>query len=108
MIINCLCLYFILAFFICRAQTFRINITGELHQTALDGRLLLLLSNNNKAEPRFEINDSATTQLVFGVDVDGWQPGTTQLVDMHAFGYPVERLRDVPAGDYYVQALLHK
>ncbi len=24
------------------------------------------------------------------------------------FGYPVERLTDVPAGTYYVQALLHK
>ncbi len=27
---------------------------------------------------------------------------------MHAFGYPLERLSDVPAGDYYVQVLLHK
>src|SRR5690606_5854502 len=25
-----------------------------------------------------------------------------------AFGYPIENLKDVPAGKYYVQALLHK
>jgi len=90
------------------AQTFRVTITSALQQGALDGRLLLLLANNDKAEPRFQINDAAGSQMVFGVDVEGWQPGTTQLVDMRAFGYPLEGLKDVPAGDYYVQVLLHK
>ncbi len=70
--------------------------------------LLLLLSKNNNAEPRFQINDAPYTQLVFGINVDQWQPGSDELVDMHAFGYPIERLKDVPAGDYYVQVLLHK
>jgi hypothetical protein len=91
-----------------RAQTFRVTIAPTLHSEALDGRLLLLLSNNNKAEPRFQISDAAGTQMVFGVDVEGWQPGHSELVDMRAFGYPLERLKDVPAGDYYVQVLLHK
>jgi len=91
-----------------RAQTFRISITNTLQQQAFDGRLLLLLSNNIKTEPRFQVGDDAGTQMVFGIDVDNWQPGTSQLVDMHAFGYPLERLSDVPAGDYTVQVLLHK
>lgn len=67
-----------------------------------------MLSNNNAHEPRYQINDAAGTQMVFGIDVEGWGPGHSMLVDMHAFGYPIERLKDVPAGDYYVQALLHK
>jgi len=90
------------------AQTFRVNIAPALHSANLDGRLLLLLSNNDTQEPRFQVNDAAGTQLVFGIDVDGWQPGHSMLMDMHAFGYPIERLRDIPAGDYYVQVLLHK
>src|SRR4051812_47370241 len=90
------------------AQTFRVNIAHAVQSSELDGRLLLLLSNNNEQEPRFQINDAAGTQMVFGIDVDDWQPGHSVLVDMHAFGYPVERLRDVAAGDYYVQVLLHK
>lgn len=90
------------------AQTFRVTIAAELHRQQLDGRLLLLLSRNNSTEPRFQVSDATTTQLVFGIDVDNWQPGTTQLIDMHAFGYPVERLCDVPPGEYYVQVLLHK
>ena len=89
-------------------QTFRVTIADDLQQQALDGRLLLLLSNNDKSEPRNQINDAAGTQMVFGVDVEGWSPGHSALVDMHAFGYPIERLREVPAGDYYVQVLLHK
>lgn len=93
---------------ISNAQTFRISIADSLKQSTLDGRLLLLLSKNNNAEPRFQINDGAQTQLVFGVNVDQWLPASDQLIDMHAFGYPIERLKDVPAGDYYVQVLLHK
>ncbi|MHA4811506.1 hypothetical protein ACX0G9_25645 [Flavitalea flava] len=90
------------------AQTFRVSISNALGQPALDGRLLLLFSDMEGTEPRFQINDEATTQLVFGIDVDNWQPGISELMDMHAFGYPIERLKDIPAGDYTVQVLLHK
>lgn len=103
-----LCLPALLATLFCTAQTFSVSISPNLHTAALDGRLLLLLSNNDKAEPRYQIGDGAETQMVFGMDVDTWQPGTQQLVDIHSFGYPIERLSDVPAGDYYVQVLLHK
>ncbi len=104
-------LYFLLFVFITvvsNAQTFRVSIADSLKQSTLDGRLLLLLSNNKNEEPRFQVNDAAHTQLVFGIDVNDWSPKSDELVDMHAFGYPMERLKDVPAGDYYVQVLLHK
>ncbi len=71
-------------------------------------RLLLLISKNKDAEPRFQVGDGLHTQMVFGTDVHGWKPGTTQLIDVQAYGYPVERLNEVPAGDYYIQVLLHK
>src|SRR6266542_3816421 len=103
-----LLLLLLLIFFFSEAQTFRINISDSLKQIALNGKLLLLLSNDNKSEPRFQIDDGLNTKMVFGVDVENWLPGTSQFIDIHAFGYPVERLKDVPAGDYYVQALLHK
>ena len=74
----------------CYAQTFRVSIADSLKQPVVDGRLLLLLSKNNDTEPRFQVNDAANTQMVFGVDVNGWLPGSDQLIDMHAFGYPVE------------------
>jgi hypothetical protein len=103
-------LLYLLLFFTIPAysQTFRVSIDPSLKEGLLDGRLLLLLSNNNRSESRFQIGDNLQTQQVFGVDVENWQPGTSKLVDVQAFGYPVERLKDIPAGDYYVQILLHK
>ena len=74
----------------------------------LDGRLLLLISKNNKAEPRFQVSDGANTQLVFGMDVEDWKAGQSKTFTGKEFGYPLQSLKDVPAGDYYVQVLLHK
>jgi hypothetical protein len=103
-------LLFLFLFISCSAfaQTFRVHIDAGLHTTDFDGRLLLLISKSNKTEPRFQVNDAAGSQLVFGMDVEGWKPNTTQLIDVQAIGYPLERLKDVPDGDYYVQVLLHK
>jgi hypothetical protein len=70
--------------------------------------MLLMISNNDTAEPRFQINDSAGTQLIFGVDVDGLKPGDEAVIDGTVLGYPLDSLAQIPAGTYRVQALLHK
>ena len=46
--------------------------------------------------------------MVFGVTVDGWRPGQATVVDAGAWGYPVRSLKDVPPGEYFVQAVLNK
>ena len=74
----------------------------------LDGRLLLMLSTVEGDEPRFQISDGPDTQLIFGIDVDGWKPGEDAVFDASVFGYPLDRLLDVPPGTYHVQVLLHK
>lgn len=74
----------------------------------LDGRLLLMLSTDEGDEPRFQLADGPNTQLVFGIEVDGWKPGVDAVFDAGVLGYPLDSLRDVPAGTYRVQALLHK
>lgn len=87
---------------------FEISFSKAKSETPLDGRMLLLLSNDPSEEPRMQINDQLRTQMVFGVDVDGLKPEQTVTVDAGAWGYPIRSLRDVPAGEYYVQALLVK
>ena len=47
----------------------------------LDGRMLLLLSNDPSEEPRMQISLSPNTQMVFGVDVDALPPGQIVTVD---------------------------
>src|SRR5689334_9439541 len=74
----------------------------------LDGRLLLLLAKNNKTEPRFQVSDGSNTQLVFGMDVEDWKAGQSKTFTGKEFGYPLQSIKEVPPGDYYVQVLLHK
>jgi hypothetical protein len=88
--------------------TFVINYPAAHTQQILDGRLLLLLSKNNKAEPRFQITDGPQTQLAFGMDVENWKPGEVKLFSQKEFGYPIQSIKNIPTGEYYVQALLHK
>ena len=90
------------------AQSFSVTFPRELSAKALDGRLLLILSTDPSDEPRNQIDDSPRTQMVFGLTVDGWQPGQTARLDATAWGYPVRSLKDVPAGDYFVQVVLNK
>jgi len=87
---------------------FSISFPESASKEPLDGRLLLLISTDNSKEPRFQISEDLSTQQVFGVDVDGLKPGQTATVEATAFGYPVRSLAQVPSGEYWVQALLHR
>jgi hypothetical protein len=89
------------------AQQFTVQLPNSLSDKPLDGRLLLLLSTKPGTEPRFQVEDDTHTQQVFGIDVEGWVPGTTKTIDAKAFGYPVESLKQIKDGSYQVQALLH-
>lgn len=87
---------------------FAVRVSDTVGIGAVDGRLLLLLSTDGSEEPRFQISDSHDTQQVFAVDINGVQPGTSVFVGDSAFGYPLSDLRGVKAGEYWVQALLHR
>src|SRR5580698_7166108 len=90
------------------AQSFSVSFPATRSTQPLDGRVLLLLSTDSSDEPRNQINDTPKSQMVFGVTVDGLKPGEPAIVDGKAWGYPIRSLKDVPAGDYYVQAMLNR
>ena len=87
---------------------FEISIPDSLSRDITDGRIILMLSNNNNAEPRFQISDGPSTQLAFGKNVESWKKGQVITFDGTEFGYPIASMMDIPAGEYDVQALLHK
>jgi hypothetical protein len=88
------------------AVRFEISLPAEASRQPIDGRLLLMVSNDDRAEPRFQINDSPTTQVIAGVDVDAMTPGTPVAIDAGAVAYPIDSLARLPKGTYTVQALL--
>ena len=92
-----------------KAKTFAISIAfPDLQEREpLDGRLLLMLSDDPSDEPRFQINAGLNTQLIFGMNVEGVEPGQSISFDESAFGFPYENLAGVPPGVYRAQALFH-
>lgn len=87
---------------------FEISFPKEASATPLDGHVLLLISTNDKEEPRFQIlEDFAASQQAFGVDVDALAPGAPAVVDASTFGYPMRSLANLPVGDYRVQGLIN-
>jgi hypothetical protein len=87
---------------------FGVSFPQEQSRTPVDGRMLLMVSTEGGSEPRFQISDDADTQQIFGIDVDGLQPGEAAIIDAKVFGYPRANIAGIPTGEYYVQALLHR
>jgi hypothetical protein len=93
--------------------SFPASVTGKAAGSGagFDGRLMVLLSNDPSEEPRMQINDTMLSQQVFAVTVDGMKPGETVTVGKGAAGivsgYPRASLKDVPEGEYTVQAVLN-
>lgn len=100
-----------------RPLAFHVVVPKALRATAVDGRMLLLLSTNPKGEPRLEMReprqqisaDKNTKQVyqLFGVDVDALAPDAPATVGDGSDGFPAETLAQVPPGDYTVQAVLN-
>jgi len=70
----------------------------------LDGHVVLILAPNANPEPRLTPSEGLNTSQIFGVDVDN---ARTAIVDRSTLGYPRDNFSQVPAGDYYVQAVLN-
>lgn len=92
------------------AVTLPASIPGTIPAPAsgLDGRLLVIFSADSSAEPRFQVGYGPSAQPAFAVDVTGWKPGETRVIDAGAFGFPLASLGELPRGTYRVQALLNR
>jgi len=89
------------------AQTISVLFPASRSAKPLDGRVLLLLSNDPGEEPRMQIDDTPRSQMIFGVTVDGWKSGERLAIGDNADGYPRASLKDVPPGAYTIQAVLN-
>jgi hypothetical protein len=92
------------AFAMAAGQKIRVEVTlpagsGEAMRT---GRLFLFVGKSDEAEPRVQ----GKTNL-FGVDVRDARAGQRFVLDERAAGYPVATLGELPAGDYFVQAVFN-
>jgi hypothetical protein len=74
----------------------------------VDGRILVLISRKGDTEPRQQVTAGVKAIQIFGIDVDGLAPGSPAVLDREVFGYPIDSLADLPQGEYWIQAVLHR
>ena len=74
---------------------------------ALNGHLVLILAKDDKTEPRFQFTEDFRSAEGFGVDAENLAPGQPLVVDGDTFGAPRRSLKDLDAGDYFVQAVFN-
>ena len=90
------------------SPSFALSFSAEASAEALDGRLLLILSRDDSEEPRFQVRPGVNAVQMFGMNVEDMAPGENIILDETVFGYPHDSLGELPPGEYFVQALLHK
>ncbi|MBU6165902.1 MAG: hypothetical protein KGQ52_07185 [Alphaproteobacteria bacterium] len=90
------------------ATDFRITLPATGVDASTDGRIILIITPDATKEPRFQVKLGADAPQVLGINVDGLKPGGSAMIGGQVLGYPAERLAQVPAGSYMVQAVLHK
>jgi hypothetical protein len=91
-----------------QTNIFEVSYDSSLAKEPFDGRLLVMISKDSMTEPRFQINDSDQSAVIIGIDVEDWEAGKQIFFSENTLAYPIEQLKDLEEGEYYVQALLHK
>lgn len=86
------------------ASRFEISYSSAAGQGPITGRLILVLSTKEQPEPRLTV--SPTGAAVFGIDISQLKMGENAVIDENSLGYP-KSLSQLPAGDYYAQAVIN-
>ncbi len=84
---------------------FSVSFDKAISESGITGRVYVMLSKHNKREPRNQVGMSGVP--FWGMNVDNLAPGKGAIINDEVFGYPLESIRDIPAGEYYVQGYIN-
>src|SRR6476620_5916962 len=85
---------------------FEITVPPSAHADPITGRVYVMISRNGDREPRLQLNQADGIPF-FGRDVERMQPGAAEFIDDSDLGFPVDSLRAIPPGEYFVQAFVN-
>lgn len=88
----------------CQAPRFEVTVAPAAHPGPLTGRLVLILAEEARPEPRLTLAPHGPA--VFGLDLEQLAPGDAAVVDTTTLGYPAG-LAALPPGDYHAQAVVN-
>ncbi|WP_310496433.1 alpha/beta hydrolase-fold protein [Sandarakinorhabdus sp.] len=90
------------------SEDFRITMPAAGVDASTDGRVILVIAADSSKAPIAQVSADFDGAQVFGINVDGLKPGGSVSIGPETFGFPKPFLTAVPAGEYTVQAVLHK
>lgn len=84
---------------------FRVSFDPDVHEKEITGRVYVMVSTDDRREPRYQVGTSGIP--FWGKNINNLNPGGHAVIDTDVFGYPLESISDIPAGEYYVQAFIN-
>ncbi len=87
---------------------FEISYPAALDAGPITGRVFVIISRTDRVEPRLQAGSYQASVPFYGLDVTALTPGASAVIDGSTPGFPLASLADLPAGEYYVQALLNR
>ncbi|HEY5462776.1 MAG TPA: alpha/beta hydrolase-fold protein [Hanamia sp.] len=88
-------------------HSFAISFAKAADQKPITGRVFLMISKDKSPEPRFEAGSYMRSIPFWGKDVDQLELDAQVVIDTSTLGYPLDNIRDLPEGDYYVQGVMN-
>ena len=84
---------------------FEVSFPSKTHPELITGRVYAIISKTKQREPRLQT--SYTGVPFWGKNIFSLKPGDGAVIDEETFGYPLESIKDIPPGDYYVQGFVN-
>lgn len=84
---------------------FKVSFTEEAFKGDLTGRIYIMISKDDRREPRYQIG--LTGVPFWGENVYSLKAGEFGTIDYKVFGHPLESISEIPPGEYYVQAFIN-
>ena len=85
---------------------FEVTVAKGLLEKGQNGRLFVTVSTSRQPDPRTLIgNTGMDVPPVFARDLENFSTGSTGIIDHSAAAFPLHSLPELPAGEYYIQAL---
>src|ERR1700683_201108 len=85
----------------------QISFSSKSHPQPITGRVYLILSRHESSSLLDQIGDFTAETPFFAVDVSALAAGQPANITTASLGYPLRSLSQIPAGDYYAQALVN-
>lgn len=85
---------------------FEVSFPDSTSTKPLTGRMFVILARDDQREPRQQVGRYGVQ--LFGVDFSELEPGQNVVIDAETLGYPINRITDLPAGEYTIQAVLNR